>query len=266
MPAFFDTHAHLPDDCGDDDAVTIFSEARAAGVPYLMLAGTSLRDCPQNLRLAQANDGVYTCVGVHPEVIDGWDDRAIGQLRQWCLDSPKVVAIGEIGLDAHYDRTSPADQERVFAACLGLASQLDLPVVLHAREAFDRAFAMVQRLLPAGHPVQVHSFADGPAELEKWLSLNTMFSYNGMVTFKKAENIRQTLRMVPDDRLLLETDAPYLAPTPYRGQQNSSRLIPVIAQRVAEERGTTLEAIAELTCGNAMRFFRIGGAEARPVR
>ena len=255
---FFDSHTHLPDDCEDARAAVIFAEARAAGVKSLLLAGTSLRDCPQNIRLAEAEDGVYTAVGVHPEETVCWNDQAVETMRQWCKVSPhKVVAIGEIGLDAHYDATSPAEQEAVFAECLKLAVELNLPVILHAREAFERAFAMIQKYLPAEHPLQVHSFADGPKELEKWLTLNTVFSYNGMVTFKKADNIRETLKMVPDERLLLETDAPYLAPTPYRGQENSAKLLPVIAQRVAEERGTTLEAIKDLTCANAKRFFRL---------
>ncbi len=256
--SYFDSHTHLPDDCDDARASVIFAEARAAGVNYMLLAGTSMKDCPQNIRHAEAETGIYTAVGVHPEEIGTWNADSVGMMRQWCKASPrKVVAIGEIGLDAHYDATSAADQEAVFAECLKLAVELNLPVILHAREAFDRAFAMIQKYLPADHPLQVHSFADGPKELEKWLTLNTVFSYNGMVTFKKADNIRETLKMVPDERLLLETDAPYLAPTPYRGQENSSKLLPVIAARVAEERGTTLEAIKTLTTENAKRFFQI---------
>lgn len=265
MAFFFDSHTHFPDNCSEDEAETIVAEARAAGVPMLLLAGTSLRDCPQNIAFANGHDGVYTAVGVHPEEVAGWDEGAIGRLEQWCRSSAKVVAIGEIGLDAHYDATSGADQEAVFAQCLQLAARLELPAVLHVREAFERAFPMVRRYLPSGHPIQIHSFADGPAELDKWLGLNTFFSYNGMVTFKKAENIRQTLRLVPDERLLLETDAPYLAPAPFRGQPNASRLIPVIAGRVAEERRQSVEKIAELTSANAMRFFRISAGETGAV-
>lgn len=255
---YFDTHTHLPDDCTDEQAEALIREASEAQVTSLLLAGTSLRDCPQNLALSATHIGVFTSVGIHPlEVQDYVATVAIPQMREW-LSAPHVVAIGEIGLDNHYEDSPSADlQEQAFRDQLQLAAETNTPVVIHSREAFSRCYELVRECLPAEHPLQIHSFADGPAELEQWLKLNTIFSYNGMVTFKKAENIRETLRLVPLDRLVLETDAPYLAPVPFRGQPNASKHIPVIAQRIAEERGLPLEELARLTTANARRFFRL---------
>ena len=255
---YFDTHTHLPDDCTAEQAETLICEAVEAQVTRLLLAGTSMRDCPQNLELAACHPGVFTSVGIHPlEAQDYTAEVAIPRLRQW-LAAPHVVAIGEIGLDNHYaDSAPPALQEAAFRDQLQLAAETNTPVVIHSREAFSRCYELVREMLPAGHPLQIHSFADGPAELDKWLELNTIFSYNGMVTFKKAENIRETLRLVPLERLVLETDAPYLAPVPFRGQPNASRNIPLIATRVAEERRMSVEELAKATTENALRFFRL---------
>ena len=178
------------------------------------------------------------------------------KLREW-LKEPGVVAIGEVGLDAHYEEPFADEQESCFRAMLRLADETNTPVVIHSRDAFERCYRIVGECLAKDHPIQVHSFADTPRELDLWLERNAVFSYNGMVTFKKAENIRTTLRLVPLDRLLLETDAPYLTPTPFRGQPNSSKYIPLIAQRIADERSLTLDEVAKITTENARRFFRL---------
>ena len=252
--SYIDTHTHLPDECLDEEAEQIFREAAEAGVTRLILAGTGAEDCPRYLRLAETHPGLYATVGFHPENSADGTQENFARLREWARH-PRAVAVGEVGLDAHWEGSSAAEQEALFEASLRLAAECGKPLMLHCREAFERCHALIVRLLPAGHPVHVHCFADGPRELDAWLKLNTVFSYNGMVTFKKADNIRETLRLVPDERLLLETDAPYLAPTPYCGKPNSSKYIPLIAARIAEERGTTAEAIGELTTANAVRFY-----------
>ncbi|MCQ2403498.1 MAG: TatD family hydrolase [Lentisphaeria bacterium] len=254
---FFDSHTHLPDDCSKEEAEAILLEASAASVKEILLAGTSLDDIPVYLPLAETHPGVHTAVGIHPEACSAFDEAsALPRLREWAK-APGVVAIGEIGLDAHYDATTAEEQERCLKAMLRLADQTGLPVVIHCREAFERCHQIIDQCLAIDHPLQIHSFADGPRELDIWLKRNTFFSYNGMTTFKKAENIRGTLRLVPRKRLLLETDAPYLTPVPYRGQANASKFIPLIAERVAQEQGLSLEEVAELTTANAHRLFRL---------
>lgn len=254
---FFDTHTHLPDGATSEEAETILAEAAAAGVKNLLLAGTSVDDAAVYLPIVATHPGIYTGVGVHPEACRGFNETAdMPKLRGW-LKEPGVVAIGEVGLDAHYEEPFADEQERCFRAMLRLADETNTPVVIHSRDAFERCYRIVGECLAKDHPIQVHSFADTPRELDLWLERNAVFSYNGMVTFKKAENIRTTLRLVPLDRLLLETDAPYLTPTPFRGQPNSSKYIPLVAQRIADERGLTLEEVAKITTENARRFFRL---------
>ena len=255
---FFDSHTHIPDDISSEALEAILSDSRAAGVSEMLFAGTSMRDIPQYLSFAAAHPGVvHTSVGVHPEACGEFDvERDLPILREW-LKAPGVVAVGEIGMDAFYDATSLETQETCLRAMLNLAVEAGLPVILHCREAFEKCHPILEECLPLEHPLLVHSFADGPKELELWLKRNTVFSYNGMTTFKKAENIRETLRLIPLERLLLETDAPYLTPVPFRGQPNSSKYIPIIAQRIADERGVSLEDIARITTDNAKHFFRV---------
>lgn len=254
---FFDTHTHLPDGATSEEAETILAEAAAAGVKNLLLAGTSVDDAAVYLPIVATHTGIYTSVGVHPEAYRSFNEATdMPKLRGW-LKEPGVVAIGEVGLDAHYEEPFADEQESCFRAMLRLADETNTPVVIHSRDAFERCYRIVGECLAKDHPIQVHSFADTPRELDLWLERNAVFSYNGMVTFKKAENIRTTLRLVPQDRLLLETDAPYLTPTPFRGQPNSSKYIPLIAQRIADERSLTLEEVAKITTENARRFFRL---------
>ena len=254
---FFDTHTHLPDGATSEEAETILAEAAAAGVKNLLLAGTSVDDAAVYLPIVATHTGIYTSVGVHPEACRSFNETAdMPKLRGW-LKEPGVVAIGEVGLDAHYEEPFADEQESCFRAMLRLADETNTPVVIHSRDAFERCYRIVGECLAKDHPIQVHSFADTPRELDLWLERNAVFSYNGMVTFKKAENIRTTLRLVPQDRLLLETDAPYLTPTPFRGQPNSSKYIPLIAQRIADERSLTLDEVAKITTETARRFFRL---------
>ena len=215
---FFDTHTHLPDGATSEEAETILAEAAAAGVKNLLLAGTSVDDAAVYLPIVATHTGIYTSVGVHPEACRSFNEATdMPKLRGW-LKEPGVVAIGEVGLDAHYEEPFADEQESCFRAMLRLADETNTPVVIHSRDAFERCYRIVGECLAKDHPIQVHSFADTPRELDLWLERNAVFSYNGMVTFKKAENIRTTLRLVPQDRLLLETDAPYLTPTPFRGR------------------------------------------------
>ena len=182
---------------------------------------------------------------------------AADYVRSQLLASQDVVSVGEIGLDLHASDVPLEHQQAVFGALLDVAAETGRPVTIHCREAFQYCYPMVKERLPEGHPVHVHSFSDTPREMEAWLALNTVFSYNGMVTFKKAENIRETLMMVPLERLLTETDAPYLTPVPFRGKPNASKYIPLIAAKIAELRGMTTEAFGELAAANARRFFGI---------
>lgn len=252
MP-WFDTHFHIaPEKLAE--APIIFGAANSAGVHGLIVQGTSLEDCEPTLHLTEGHDGVYATCGLHPHVADTPYDL---DYFRGLLAHPKAVAVGEIGLDYFYDFGARENQRKMFADFLALAVELDMPAVIHSRDAFEDSYALVKEILPAGHPFEIHSFTGSVSEGEKWLELGAMMSVNGMITFKKSDNVREFQKIIPDDRLLLETDSPYLAPVPYRGQENTPAFIPVIAQYVAEQRGISLEKLAEITSGNARRFFRI---------
>lgn len=248
----FDSHLHL---AADLDSREFLDTARSAGVTGFLLAGTSREDIPRYAAIASENPDVFYTAGIHPLDCADSTPEDLELVRKHL--SGQAVAVGEIGLDNHYDFSTTAEQERTFAAMLQLAAEFHKPVQIHCREAFPRCLAMVRECLPAGHPIIIHSFTDGIAEARQWLDLGAYLGYNGMVTFRKADNIRETLPYVPLDRLLLETDSPYLAPVPYRGRPNTPAYLPAVVERIASELQREPEDIVSLTRENARRVFAI---------
>ena len=246
---WFDTHFHLDE---EDDAEQVFATARAVDVTRFLVLGTSYDDCPRTMALADPANGVYVAAGLHPHVADSFVGTE--PFREW-LALPGAIAVGEIGLDYHYDISARESQRRVLETFFLLAQELNLPAVIHCREAFDDCHDILKANCAPGARILIHSFADTPRELEQWLELGAMVSVNGMVTFNKADNIRESLAHIPLERLLLETDSPYLAPKPYRGQRNSPANIPIIGQRVAEEKGLSVGEVQRITTENALKFF-----------
>lgn len=244
-----DTHLHLDP---EDNHAKIFQDARANKVTQFLVLGTSLDDCQRIIDLADPKHGVYVAAGLHPHVASTFTD--LEPFKAW-HKNPACKAVGEIGLDYHYD-FSPRDQQRkVFELFLDFAVQIKKPPVIHCRNAFDDCYDIVKSTLPHGYPFLIHSFADDKPEARKWLDLGATLSFNGIVTFNKAQNVRNGLAITPLDKLLIETDAPYLAPIPYRGKRNQPAYIPYIAQRIADEKFTTIEDLARITTENANRFF-----------
>jgi TatD DNase family protein len=246
---WFDTHLHLD---AEDMAAPLLAQARQAGVGCFLLVGTTLLDSRRALAVGLAERGVGVAVGVHPHVArEALDLAAFRDL----LAAPPVVAVGEIGLDYYYDHSPRADQRRVFAAFLDLASELRRPVIVHCRDAFDDCLPMLAAAAAGGVRILIHSFTGTPAQAEQALGFGALLSFNGMVTFPKADNIRATLAVVPPERLLLETDSPYLAPVPHRGCRNVPAYVVAVGQRVAAEKGLSAEALARLSTDTALRFF-----------
>ncbi len=257
MPVFFDTHFHI-DAQNALAARDVFSSARNAGVMGMTVLGTNMEECGRLSRIAENEPGVFLAVGVHPHAAD--EPYSLDFFRE-LLHRPKIVAIGEIGLDYYYDFSDRKKQRDLFEIFLGLAVESCLPTAIHCREAFADAYAIVKACLPAGHPFEIHSYSGGLDEAEKWLELGATMSLNGMVTFKKSDNIRALNHIIPDERLLLETDSPYLSPVPLRGRENSPANIPIICEFVARERNTGCSELAELTTRNALSFFKIRRSE-----
>ena len=250
---WFDSHCHFDIDKRETASATL-ELARQAGVAEFLVQGTNMENCPFAVDLAEHERGVYAAVGMHPH--DAGNACDLSLFRQWWA-CERVLAVGEIGLDYYYDFAPRDAQRKMFAIFLQEAANARLPVVIHCREAAQDGMQIVRDNLPKGHPFEVHSFSGTEDEAAQWLEMGAMMSVNGMITFKKAENIRRIMAMIPDDRLLLETDAPYLAPVPLRGQENTPANIPIIGNYVAMLRGTAPESLAKLTTDNAHSFLNI---------
>ena len=256
-----DSHCHLDDEqfVGDRDAA--IERARAAGVERMMAIGTGggPADLEVAIRLAEQYPFIYATVGVHPHDAAKATPETFARMAELARQ-PKVLAIGEIGLDYHYD-FSPRDVQRsVFAQQLDVAAHARKPIVIHTREAWDDTLAVIRETgLPSGGIM--HCFTGGRKEAEQALELGFHLSFGGILTFPKAGDLRQAAAMTPEDRLLVETDAPYLAPVPHRGKRIEPAFMVETARRLAEVRGVTPDEIASVTTRN---FGRLCGAAGGP--
>jgi TatD DNase family protein len=248
-----DSHCHLDDSKFDADREQVIERARAAGVERMMAIGTG--DGPPDLetaiRLADRYPFVFATIGVHPHEASKAVPDTFVKLQELAAH-PKVLAIGEVGLDYHYD-FSPRDvQRKVFERQLEIAAETRKPIVIHTREAWPDTLALLR---VHNRPGIMHCFTGDEQQAREALDLGFHLSFGGVLTFPKAEAVRQAARITPDDRLLVETDCPYLAPVPHRGKRNEPAFIVETVRRLAEIRGQTPEGIAGLTTRNFERLF-----------
>lgn len=243
-----DDHCHL----GHlDDVGAALADAAAAGVTRVVDVGTDVADSIEAADRAAAHDEVWSTAGVHPhEARHGLDGL------EALLGRPEVRAVGECGLDYHYDHSPRDVQREVFAAQVELAHRHDRALVIHTREAWDETFGI---LADVGIPSRTvfHCFSGGPEEADRALALGAHLSFSGIVTFPSAEDLRAAVARCPDERLLVETDAPFLTPVPHRGRPNRPGLVPLVGARLAEVRGQAVEVVAELTWDNASRVYEL---------
>jgi TatD DNase family protein len=230
-------------------------EARSAGVERLITIGTDASTSAAAVDVASSHDGVWATVGLHPhDAVNGV--ASVAPLLE-AVD-PVVVAVGECGLDYHYDHSPREVQREAFAAQVALAAQMNLALVVHTREAWEDTFAI---LAAEGAPARTvfHCFTGGPAEARRALALGAWLSFSGIVTFKTAGDVRDAAALCPLDRLLVETDSPYLAPVPHRGKPNRPALLPVVGRAVAVVRGVDTGVLEEATWANTAAVFRLPG-------
>ncbi len=245
-----DSHCHLPSDPAEADAIV--DRARAGGVDWMVCVGTDLATSRAAVALAQRRDDVVATVGLHPhDAVDleaVWDD-----LLALAADSA-VVAIGEAGLDHHYEHSPGPEQAAAFRAQIRLAHELDRALVIHTREAWDETFAILD---DEGVPRRTvfHCFTGGPAEGEACTDRGAYLSFSGIVTFKSAADVRAAAVAATPDRILVETDSPFLAPVPHRGQTNEPAWVAVVGAEVARVRGDAVETVATRTCHAADQVF-----------
>jgi len=252
----FDTHAHYDDEKFDDDRYEAIERAYRSGVHYIINASSDLNSAVKSIALAERFEFVYAAVGIHPHSAGEITEETLSNIAQMAAGR-KVVAIGEIGLDYHYD-FSPRDvQKEAFAAQIGLAKKLGLPIIVHNRDSHEDVMSIIKAEGAREVGGVFHCYS-GSAEMARELLNNNFYiSIGGPVTFKNARKIVEVLKYVPDDRLLVETDCPYLAPEPLRGKRNESSYIRYVVQKIAEIKGTDFEKIARITTENAKRLFRI---------
>jgi TatD DNase family protein len=256
-----DTHAHLDFSKFDPDRDAVVERARAAGVAAIVNVGTDLLSSQRAVRLAERYDGVYAAVGVHPHDAKELDGATLAELRELARH-PKVVAVGEIGLDFYRD-LSPRDvQRRAFQAQLAWAAKLGKPVVIHDRDAHDEILEVLsdwaagQRHSPlAGRLGVLHTFSGDLSMAEQAIDLGFYLSISGPVTYKNARQLPDIVPALPIDRLLVETDCPFLAPHPYRGKRNEPAYVRLVAERIVELKGMSLDALARATTANAQHLF-----------
>jgi len=250
----FDAHAHYDDRWFDEDRDALLSSMPDNGVSYIVNASVDLATAKTAIGYAEKYPFMYACAGFHPENLEGMPDDYLDQIAE-LLKHPKVVALGEIGLDYHWD--IPRDlQNRVFEEQLQLAKELDVPVVIHDREAHGDTMELVRKYRPKG---LMHCFSGSVEMLKEVVRLGMSISLGGTATFKNARVPVEVAAAVPIDRLLLETDAPYLSPVPFRGKRNDSTRIAYTAERIAEIRNMDAQELIDIATENAKRFYGIGG-------
>ncbi len=250
-----DTHCHLDDHrFAPGELPDLLARALEAGVSGAVTVGCDLASSQAGLTLAETHDRVAVAVGVHPHEAKHWSAAAAWTLRHLAT-SQCVVAYGEIGLDFHYNLSEPDAQLTAFREQLELAGDLGLPVIIHCRDAYDEMLPDISSWLEAGRTAIMHCWAGTPEQAACYTAAGAHLGFGGMVTFKSADAIRQACVETPDHLLLLETDAPWLAPIPYRGSRNEPSRVAQVAAVVARLRGSTVEGIDTLTTANAMRAY-----------
>lgn len=252
-PMLIDSHAHLDMKPMGACVGAVLARAAEAGVDRVITIGIDLASSRRAIELARQHSGVEATAGIHPHNAGSFEDRAWSELEA-LFTAPEVRAIGEIGLDYFYDFAPRARQRAVMQRQLVAAAEHRRPVVVHLRDAWDDGFAIVQETGLAAGGV-MHCFTGGPAEVERALELGFHISFSGLVTFPKAQLIREAAPCVPDDRLLVETDAPFLTPIPHRGRKNEPAFVVHTARALAELRDTPYPQIAALTRQNTRRLF-----------
>lgn len=251
---YFDTHAHIDDKKFDETRYSVIKSAMRGELSCLVNIGSDITSSENSVQLADNYDFIYAAVGIHPHDSQNVSYESFARLEQ-LADHPKVVAIGEIGFDYHYDFSDKASQSHAFNHQMELAKKLRLPVVIHNREAHKDTLDVLRHY--PGVTGIVHSYSGSLETARILLDMGYYLSFNGIITFKNAHRTREVLQYLPHDRVLIETDCPYLSPEPYRGQLNTPNMIKYIAQAVAEIWGVPVEEVARITMENGKRIYQI---------
>jgi len=260
---YFETHAHYDDKRFEEDRDQIIEEAKSSGVDVIINCGASMRSSRDSVALAQRFDFVFASVGVHPHDAKSLDAPKFEALKT-LAKSPKVVAIGEIGLDYYYDHSERDVQREWFMKQLEFAVEVELPVIIHNRDAHEDTFEILEQgckiAKEAGKTLRgvIHCFSGSADMAKRFLKLGFYIAFGGAVTFKNSRKSLEAMEVVPMDKLLIETDCPYLAPEPFRGKRNTSAFLKYVVDKIAVVKGLDHEDVAKQTYENAKALFGVG--------
>lgn len=248
-----DSHAHLDDTAYDEDRDALIENLKVDGVEFVINPASDLESSKKALKLSQNHENIFACIGNHPEFCKEYSDQVEDEYRKMAEDK-NVVAIGEIGLDYYYGADEKEDQKIAFIKQIELARDLNLPIVIHSRDALVDTMEILKSHAQ-GMRVMLHAFSESKEVMNQYIKLGFYISMGGIVTFKNAKKSVLAMTEVPLDRLLLETDSPYLTPVPYRGKRNHPKYTYYVAEKIAQLKGVEVEEVIEKTRKNSMDFF-----------
>ncbi len=250
----FDSHAHYDDRAFDADREEMLSELMEKGIGGIVNAGASRESVGRTMELSHQYPYLYAAVGIHPEHTGEMREQDLDWLRRLLAD-PKAVAVGEIGLDYYWGEPDREIQKEWFIRQLHLAEEVGKPVVIHSRDAAEDTLTIMEREYGGGRPAYIHCFSYSKEMARRFLKLGCMIGIGGVVTFKNAKKVKEAVAETPLNRILIETDCPYLAPTPHRGERNSSLFLPLIIQEIAKIKGISPSQVEEAAWNNAQSFY-----------
>lgn len=250
----FETHAHYDDDAFDEDRELLLQQMHEEGIDYIVNIGCSMENSRNIVKMIQQYDFLYGTVGVHPSDIDELTDENMAELEN-LSQMDKILAIGEIGLDYHYDNVDKELQKKWFISQLEIAKRRNLPVVIHSRDAAKDTLDIIKEHHNGATPGIIHCFSYGVEMAREYLNMGYYIGVGGVVTFKNAKKLKEVVEYTPLDRIVLETDAPYLAPTPYRGKRNNSLYLTYVAEEIAAIKQVSSKEVCRITYENAQRVY-----------
>ena len=257
----FETHAHYDDEAFREDREALFDEMFANDIDTIINVGASFAGCEQSVALADSHEKIYAAVGIHPEDVEELTEARMAWLKKTASENQKVLAIGEIGLDYHYQEPAKEIQQQWFRRQLNLAADVKKPVIIHSREACQDTLACMR----AEHAEQIggviHCYSYSKEAAQEFLKMGFYFGFGGVVTFKNAKKAVEAVEAIPIEKILLETDCPYMAPEPNRGKRNYSGYLPYVAERIAQIKQMTAQEVIDITNANARKLFGLSAVQ-----
>lgn len=252
----FESHAHYDDEDFDKDREELLGSLAEHGIGTVINIGASIAGSEMTVELSERYPFVYGAVGVHPSEVEELTEEGLARLRSLC-GREKIVAVGEIGLDYHYPEPAVSVQKEWFERQLELAREVKLPVIIHSREAAKDTLDIMKAHRAEEIGGVIHCFSYAKEMAKEYLDMDYYFGIGGVITFKNAKKLKEAVQYIPMDRILLETDSPYLSPEPHRGERNSSLNLPYVAEAISELKGISYEEVVEITERNARRLFHL---------